>query len=342
MKLSDAVYVTGHGTKVGVEKGSLVVTPRGSDRVRIPLAGIEQVVMLGSVSVSDAAFARCAQAGVRVASLSRSGRLRYALDRRPDGNVLLRVAQVRAFDNPEHSLVLSRSFVVAKLLNSRRAVARWRWDAQAEAKPHLVEIEQQLTSRVERAGTAASLDELRGVEGDAARLYFKAVGAVVNASRTGFTFDQRTRRPPRSPFNAALSFGYGLITNEVVGALQSVGLDSQIGFLHRLRPGRPSLALDMTEELRSPLVDRFVVAAIGRRQLRLEHFQELPGGAWQLHDGGRAVFFSLWEAFRLGSEHHAFLDRDIERWAIPTTQALLLARHLRGDLDGYPAWIRVN
>jgi len=340
MKLVDAVYVTEHGTKVGVEKGSLTIKAPERDRLRIPFETIEQIVICCRAQVSDEALARCARRGIRIAALTKNGRLKYAVGARETGNVLLRVAQVRCFDNAQGSLEIARPIVGAKIVNSRAAVLRWSWDAKLESQPFLASIADGLAGRLDTAAKATDLDSLRGTEGDSARLYFKALGHVLNGGAHEFSFDSRSRRPPRTPTNALLSFGYGLLVNEMTGALDAAGLDHQIGFLHRLRPGRPSLALDMVEELRSPFVDRFVVGAIRRQQIRLTDLEELPGGAWQLTPDGRRSYFQLWEEFRSHQEEHAFLGRTIDRWAIPTVQALLLARHLRGDIDAYPPWVR--
>ncbi len=340
MKLVDAVYLTEHGTKVGVEKGALTIKAPDRDRLRIPLEAIEQIVIVCRAQMSDEALARCARRGIRVAALTKSGRLRYAMEAGESGNVHLRVAQVRAFDDPAKSLEIARPIIGAKIANSRSAVIRWSWDSADTQRNFLASTADGLSARLAKAQTCADLDTLRGIEGDAARLYFKAVGNVLNGGDHGFTFDSRSRRPPRTPTNALLSFGYGLLSSEMIGALNAAGLDHQIGFLHRLRPGRPSLALDLIEELRSPIVDRFIVGAIRNRKLRLTDLEELPGGAWQLTGDGRRRFFGHWEEFRRKPETHIYLDRPVERWALPTTQALLLARHLRGDIDTYPPWIR--
>jgi len=340
MKVADTVYVRGHGTSVGVEKGALTVKPVEGERTRVPLTGVERVVLLGRARVSDQAMQRCTSRGIRIASLSRTGRLRYAIGPPTSGNVHLRVAQVRLHDDPRASLLIAQSIVAGKIFNSRAMIRRWRWDSNGLLQERLAAMEGQLGDRLQRVAMCPALDEVRGVEGDSARLYFKGLGAVLDEATTDFRFDSRSRRPPRTPTNALLSYCYGLLVNEACGAAAVVGLDDQIGFLHRLRPGRPSLALDLVEELRSPFADRFVVSAVRRRQVRLEHLRELPGGAWRLTDEGRDNLLGLWEQFRLVEENHQFLDRAVERWAIPHAQATLMARHLRGDLDAYPPWVR--
>ena len=183
---------------------------------------------------------------------------------------------------------------------------------------------------------ADTADHVRGVEGDAARIYFRAVGQAVASS--SLEFSTRTRRPPRDPVNAMLGFCYGLLVTECVGAAESVGLDYQMGFFHRPRAGRPSLALDLAEELRT-LTDRFVVSMIRRRQIGVDSFVHMPGGAVYLSDDGRTRLLEAWEEHKETEIRHQVLGRPVGRWALPSIQATLLARHLRGDLPAYPSFV---
>ncbi|MYJ46926.1 MAG: CRISPR-associated endonuclease Cas1 [Acidimicrobiales bacterium] len=335
VKILSTVYVTDHRAKVGVRKGSLTVA-RESGNTRIPMEGIDSVLLLGRAQITSDALANCAARGIRVASLKRNGALRFACGGPMGGNVHLRSAQHAAAVNVQQSLELARRFVAAKIRNSCTVVDRWSRDADGMLAATLRRRSLQIRERLGRIGAARDGDHLRGIEGDAARLYFTCIGQAL--SESPLSFAARSRRPPRDPVNAAMSFCYGLLTTELIGGLDAVGLDHQVGFLHRARSGSPSLALDLAEELR-PVCDRFVVTLVRRRQLGPSDFERVPGGAVYFNDGGRGRLLDRWEEHREHAFRHAALERPIERWALPTVQATLLARHLRGDLPVYPPFV---
>ena len=275
--------------------------------------------------------------GVRVAALHVGGTVRFVVNGATGGNVHLRTALFQAATDEDQSLDLSKAIVAAKLQNSRRVVERWaRDETNAAEGERLADRGAQIRERIGRLADADTADQVRGVEGDAARIYFRAVGQAVASS--GLEFSARTRRPPRDPVNAMLGFCYGLLVSECIGAAESVGLDFQMGFFHRPRAGRPSLALDLAEELRA-LTDRFVVALIRRRQVGADSFVHMPGGGVYLSDGGRTRLIQQWEAHKEAEIRHQVLGRPIGRWALPSVQATLLARHLRGDLPAYPPFV---
>ena len=235
------------------------------------------------------------------------------------------------------SVELSKAIVAAKLQNSRSVVGRWSRDEKdAVGSKRLAERSEQIRQRIARLVDAATGDHIRGIEGDAARIYFRALEQVVATSELGFS--SRTRRPPRDPVNAMLSFCYGMLATECTGALESVGLDYQMGFFHRPRAGRPSLALDLAEELRA-LTDRFVVSLVRRRQIGPASFDYTPGGGVYLSDDTRSALIKAWEDHKETEVPHRILGRPVGRWAIPSVQATLLARHLRGDLEEYPPFV---
>ena len=335
MKVLSTVYVTEHRAKVGFRRGSLMVT-RESGATRIPMEGIDSVILLGRAQVTSDALAGCAARGIRVASLRRNGSLRFVCGGPMGGNVHLRTAQHAAAADANQSLDLARTFVAAKLRNSCTVVERWARDTNGTLAGTLRRRAELIRERLSRVASARDGDHLRGIEGDAARLYFACVGQAL--AESPLRFASRTRRPPRDPVNAALSYCYGLLTTEFIGGLDAVGLDYQVGFLHRARSGRPSLALDLAEEFR-PVCDRFVVTLIRRRQLGPSDFERVPGGAVYLNDDGRPRLLERWEEHRERSFRHTVLERPIDRWALPTVQATLLARHLRGDLPMYPPFI---
>ena len=336
MRYLSTLYVRNHRARVGHRRGSLVVkTPDGHQRV--PLEGIDGLVMLGGGQITSQALEACVKRGVRVAALRQSGTVRFVVGHKTGGNVHLRTALYGAVADAEHSLVLSRAVAAAKLQNSGRVVGRWSRDATTPATAkNLSWRAGQILSRVSRLEQARTPDQVRGVEGDAARIYFRGVRELLANSELEFL--TRRRRPPRDPVNSALSFCYGLLVTELIGAIESVGLDYQMGFFHRPRSGRPSLALDLAEELR-PLTDRFVVSLVRRRQLRQDHFVSTPGDAVYLSDEGRTSLIRAWEGHKETEMRHPVLRRPVGRWALPSIQATLLARHLRGDLPAYPPFV---
>ena len=317
-------------------RGALVVTsPEGSQK--IPLEGVDSLVVLGGAQITTQALDACVRRGVRVAALGMGGGLRFVVSGPTSGNVHLRIALFGAAMDRERSLALAKATVAAKLQSSRTVVHRWSRDEKDPAKrERLATRSTDIRERVARLAEVETADQVRGIEGDAARIYFRALAQAVATSGLGFSV--RTRRPPRDPVNALLGFCYGLLVTECVGAVESVGLDYQMGFFHRPRAGRPSLALDLTEEMRA-LTDRFVVSLIRRRQIGADGFVDMPGGAVYLSDEGRARLIEAWEEHKETEIEHQLLRRPIGRWALPTVQATLLARHLRGDLPAYAPFV---
>ena len=292
---------------------------------------------MGGAQLTTQALEACARRGVRVAAIGRGGKLRFTVNGATGGNVHLREALYQAVTDESRSLSLARVIVAAKLQNSRSVVDRWSRDSKDPALgKKLADRSEAILARVARLADAPSGDHVRGIEGDAARIHFRAVALVLASSPLGFA--ARSRRPPRDPVNAMLGFCYALVVTEFIGALESVGLDYQMGFLHRPRSGRPSLALDLAEELRA-LTDRFVVGLVRRRQLGPEEFDWTPGGGVYLSNDGRTKLIGAWEEHKDMEVHHRLLGRKVGRWALPSVQATLLARHLRGDLPQYPPFV---
>lgn len=336
MRYLSTAYVRHHQAKVRHRKGALrITTPEGIQN--IPLEAIDSVVMLGGGQLTSQAMDACVKRGVRVAALRRSGAVRFVVGGATSGNVHLRCAQHRASSDEVQSLMIAKSVVAAKLQNCRAVVSRWSRDDRDDVRSrNLARLAESICERVARLDEAETPDHVRGIEGDSARVYFGAVRQALATSR--FPFFGRKRRPPRDPTNALLGFFYGLLLTEFIGALESVGLDHQIGFLHRPRSGRPSLALDLMEELR-PLTDRFVVSLIRRKQVAPDSFIKTPGGACYLSDDGRAYLLHAWERHKEGELYHRVCDRKIGRWALPSVQVTLLARFLREDLPTYPPFV---
>ena len=334
-----AVYVTDHRARIGLERNALVLVGSDRRRLRVPMNEIDTVVLASNAQISTAAMAACVDRGVRVTALRRNGAVRFSVVGGTNGNVLLRVAQVRHADDPERAAALARTIVAGKLRNSGAMLRRWASDARRTPAKRLSSLAEQVDSRVSALSRARGGDAIRGVEGDVARTYFKGMGIHLEDRIAELEFTVRSRRPPRDPVNAALGFAYGLVAGEVRGAIEAVGLDPQIGFLHGLRPGRPSLALDLVEELRPIVADRLVVRSFARRQLSRRDFMTAAGGACYFTDDGRKKFLGLYDADRDRVVHHRLLDREVRRAALPLVQAMLMARHLRGDLPTYAPYV---
>ena len=336
MRYLNTVYVRDHRARVQCRRGSLLIaSPEGSQRV--PLEAVDAVVVMGSAQLTTQALDTCVRRGVRVAALTKGGTLRFTVNGATGGNVHLRTAHYQAAMDEACSLALAKAVVAAKVRNSSIVVGRWSRDAETpERRSELAARSDAIRARVGRLADAATGDDVRGIEGDAARIYFRAIAEVVESAP--LRFSTRTRRPPRDPVNAMLGFCYGLLVTEFIGALEGVGLDYQIGFLHRPRSGRPSLALDLAEELRAP-TDRFVVTLVRRRQMGPDDFERTPGGGVYLNDGGRSKLITSWEEHKDTEIDHRLLGRPVGRWALPSVQATLLARHLRGDLPDYPPFV---
>jgi CRISP-associated protein Cas1 len=342
VRVLNTLYVTEHRMKLSVRDKSIEVRDGRTLVGRYPMHGLDAILVTGRAELTNEAIGRCVQEGVRIAALSKTGRLRFAIGGSTRGNVLLRVTQAQASVDQPTSLAIATVFVAGKLQNQRRNLLRWTWDCPDErTKRHIERQRIVVELRLKSLPGSADGDQLRGYEGDAARRYFKGLGAHVGRVAEPLSFETRNRRPPRDPVNALFSYLYGLLTVEAVGSLDAVGLDPQIGFLHQVRPGRPSLALDLIEEFR-PVVERFAVGTLARRQIQGEHFETSPGGACSLTDDGRRVLLKLWEQHRSQLVVHPLLKQEVTNATLLTIQATLLARHLRGDLSTYAPYIQAS
>jgi CRISPR-associated protein Cas1 len=301
--------------------------------------GIDGIVLAGARSVSVGAMERIVATGRDLTLLDWRGHFIARLSGPTTGSVYLRIAQYTAATGPA-ALEIARSMVLAKVQNGRRLVLRRRRDSGTPERPALTAVADALASAVAAASIATSLDQLRGHEGDAARAYFGGFDRlVVGSQRAPFALDGRNRRPPRTPMNALLSYLYVLLTHEAVAALESVGLDPQVGFLHAIRSGRPSLALDLVEELRAPAADRLALSLVNRQELGADDFAREPGGAVHLSESGRRMVARAWSRRRQEVVRHPLLKEEVPWGLVPHVQARILARHLRGELASYPAFL---
>jgi CRISPR-associated protein Cas1 len=338
-ELLNTLYVQTQGADLRLEQDCLRVhLPETPGRKTLPLRRIEAIVLYGHVNLSTELITRCAQDRRPITWMTRGGRYLARLDGAVQGNVLLRHAQHQLHDDRTARLDIARNMVAGKIRNSRWVLLRAARDAEPTARLRIRTRAEELAKALALSHDAESLDAVMGIEGNAARAYFSAFTDILRPSGRIPPFVQRNRRPPTDPVNALLSFTYGLLRGVVHGAAEQVGLDPHIGFLHGLRPGKPALALDLMEEFRPVLADRFVLTLLNRRQIRSEHFETLSGGAVRLTDDGRTALLSSWQKWKAQPWEHPIAGRDVPAGLLPVVQARILARHLRGDLPGYLPW----
>jgi CRISPR-associated protein Cas1 len=308
---------------------------------QIPLHHLGGIVVFGNVLCSPFLINRCAQDGRDLVWLSQHGQFQARLFGPTTGNVLLRRSQYTALDKPEATLLIARNFVAGKLQNARHVLMRSAREANSESdRLALSNAAKVQADGIKTTEQIQDLEKLRGTEGFAAKAYFGAFTSMIRAERDVFAFIERSRRPPRDPINAMLSFIYTLLVNECIAACEGVGLDPQVGFLHALRPGRPALALDLMEELRAPLADRFVLTLINRGQIKADDFIERPGGAIYLTDDARKNVLTAYQKRKQEEITHTIVATKMPLGLICHIQARLLARYLRGDIPSYQPFIQ--
>lgn len=339
-ELLNTLYVTTQGAYVHLDHETLRVEVDNETRLRVPVHHLGAVVCFGRVSVSTAAMTRCAEDQRDLVFLSRGGRFRAKVTGATSGNVLLRLAQYKSSQEQDRAVPIARNIVAAKVQNSRLLLMREaRQTEDEEAEGNLRTAARDMASVIEALPKSEDMGTIRGNEGRAAAVYFSAFNRLVRRPDGAFVFGGRNRRPPRDPVNALLSFLYSLVRVECQAACEGVGLDPQMGFLHAVRPGRPSLALDLLEELRAPVADRLALTLINRRQLTPSHFLESTGGGVSLSDEGRRVVLAAYQKRKAEEIQHPVLQSKTPIGLLPHLQARLLARHLRGDLEHYPAFV---
>jgi len=336
-KLLNVLYVTTPDAYLARDNENVAVRVEDDIKVRVPIHNLEGIVAFGHCGASPALMALCAESGVALTFLSENGRFMARVSGRVTGNVLLRRRQYRWADSEEESRRLAASFIIGKIANSRTVLLRAVRDHEAVIESEAVRnAAAELAERLRRVEASRALEDLRGLEGDAARAYFGVFDHLILTNKDEFYLRDRNRRPPRDNMNAILSFLYALLAHDVQAALESVGLDPQVGFLHRDRPGRPSLALDLIEELRSVLADRLALSLVNRKQVASGGFVRTESGGVLMDDETRKAVIAAWQTRKREEIVHPYLNEKIEIGLIPYAQSVLLARHLRGDLDGYP------
>ncbi len=335
--LLNTLYVTTPDAYLRLEGETLCVMVEKEKRLQVPLHHLSSIVCFGHTMMSPGLMARCAEDGRSVVWVDRNGRFSARLEGPFNGNILLRRAQHKAADDDPMRLNLGQNFIAGKLRNSRQFLLRSGRDSKNDKDCNtLTDAANRIGHILKKLGDAANLDQVRGYEGDAARLYFGALNQAIRPrSRDHFIFDTRSRRPPRDPINALLSFLYAVLLNDCRSALETVGLDPQLGYLHSIRPGRPALALDLMEEFRSVLADRLALTLINRGQLGSSDFNHREGGSVLLNDEGRKTVIIAYQERKQETLKHPLLKENIAIGLLPHVQARLLARVLRGDMESY-------
>jgi len=335
--LLNTLYITTPDAYLRLEGETVCVMIEEEKRLQVPLHHLGAFVLFDHVMLSPALLGRCAEDGRSIVWLDRSGRFKARLEGPVNGNVLLRQAQYRAADNVSQTLAIARATVAGKLRNSRQVLMRGARETDNPAeRDALVQAARLIANQIRKIPQADNLDTLRGLEGDSARLYFDALPYLMKPSaREAFPFSTRNRRPPRDRFNALISFLYALKLSDCRSALETVGLDPQLGFLHAVRPGRPALALDLLEEFRAPLCDRLALTLINRGQIQPKDFDEREGGAVLLNDSGRKTVIAAYQTRKQETLKHPLLDAEVSIGLLAQLQARLLARFLRGDIPHY-------
>lgn len=339
-QILNTLYVMTQGAYLHLDHETLKVEVEGKTQLQVPVHHLGAVVCFGNVLVSPAAMHRCAEDGRSLVLLDFNGRFKARLVGPTSGNVLLRQAQHRALESTEQTLSIARNMVAGKIQNTRHVVMRCSREAEEpeDAKAFRL-VGERHTTILSDLAESPDIDSARGLEGMAAFLYFSVFDRMVRHDKDTFQFNGRNRRPPRDPVNALLSFLYALLLNDCVAGAEGVGLDPQVGYLHAIRPGRPSLGLDLMEELRSVLSDRLTLTLINRRQITRDHFVNRPGGAVLLNEEGRKAAVIAYQKRKADEVYHSIADRKVPLGLVPHIQARLLARHLRGDMEHYIPFI---
>ena len=335
--LLNTLYVTTPEAYLSKDGLNVVVSVKQQEFFRIPIHNVEQIVTFGYMGASPGLMKLCADSDVALTFLSPNGRYISRSQGPTRGNVLLRKAQYSNSDNEDYALHLSKLFIGGKLQNYRNILRRFVRD-NGENK-EIEDAAEQLLRCKKRVLDADSIGAVRGIEGDAAGDYFAVFHHLILHQKGDFVFNGRNRRPPKDAVNAMLSFAYTLIANDMTAALETVGLDPYVGFLHQLRPGRASLALDMMEEFRAYLGDRLVLSLINRKQITIRDFVQQGEESIVMTDNGRKTILSAWQSRKRETIQHPYLNQNVSVGLLPYIQAMLMARFIRKDIDDYPVFL---
>jgi CRISPR-associated protein Cas1 len=339
-KLLNTLYITSPDSYISLDGENVVVLKDDQEVGRVPLHNIEAIITFGYKGASPAVMGACAKRNISLTFMTQSGKYLARIIGETRGNVILRKTQYRYSDNLDESLKIARNIIIGKMYNSKWVIERAIRDYPMRLDINKLKMAStQLHKFIQLVTESDSLDQLRGYEGEAASIYFGVLDNLILCQKEHFYFRGRNKRPPLDNVNALLSFTYTLLSNSIGAALEAVGLDAYVGFLHRDRPGRISLALDLMEELRSVYADRFVISLINRRMINEKDLITREDGAVTLTDEAKKSFLNAWQEKKKESITHPFLDEKVEWGLVPYVQAMLLARYIRGDLDEYPPFL---
>ena len=339
-ELLNTLYITSSDKYLSLDGENIVVLCGDTEVGRLPLHNIEGIVTVGFTGASPALMGACAKRNISLSFLTQYGDFQARVTGKVRGNVTLRKTQYRMSDNLSDSLNIARNFIIGKIYNSRWVVERATRDHPMRVNvDRLKHISQLLQNCILSVYDCKNLDELRGIEGEAAALYFSVFDELILQQKEEFSFETRNKRPPLDKVNALLSFSYTLLASMTASALEAVGLDPYVGFMHRDRPGRVSLALDLMEELRSVFADRFVLSLINKKVVSEKGFSLKENGAVIMDDITRKEVLAAWQSRKQEKITHPFLNEKIEWGLVPYVQSMLLARYIRGDLDEYPPFM---
>lgn len=336
-KLLNTLYVVNEEAYLTLDGENIVVNVNGKILGRVPLHTLEAIICFSYKGASPALMGACLQRGVGLSFFLPNGRFQASIDGWEQGNVLLRKEQYRISDDLEQSFYYAQNMILGKVFNGKWCLERTLRDHKMRVDSEKIKtVSDEMRLGLQKISQMENMDSLRGVEGKLAERYFSVFDHLIINQKEDFVFKTRSRRPPLDRVNALLSFCYTVPANDCANALKSVGLDPYVGFMHRDRPGRKSLALDLLEELRACMADRFVITLINKKIIQSEHFAYQKDGATLLNDKGRKLFFSAWQSRKKETLKHPYLNEKLEWGLVPYAQALLLARTIRGDLKEYP------
>ena len=339
-KLLNTLYITQEDFYLSRERDNIVIKQDGKAVNRFPYRIIENIICFSYLGASPSVVQLCNENNISLSYLTPNGKFCGRFVGRTNGNVLLRREQYRIADDDVRSIEYAKRSLLAKISNSRKYILRFKRDHSEKINDDLFSsVDKELLNTIELIKQAEDKDSLRGIEGNAANTYFRVFNDFVLVNKNVFQFKGRTKRPPLDCVNAMLSFGYSLLTNECQSALETVGLDSYVGFFHTDRPGRASMALDLVEEFRSYIVDRFVFSLINKRQISEKHFEVKENGSVFLNDKGRSQFIKEWQARKQTEVVHPFINEKVKLMLLPYVQAQLMAKAIREDLPSYPPFM---